>query len=122
MNIKFSSFMIIAYALTWFFFVLSAAFVPNDYGSVYSLIAFSLLGAVQCLAILFSRKNIKSLVVFCAFINYIFVFLRVMVLSFFPENAKYLGSELAFDAIQISETILFLTIFYIFFLCRLIFL
>ncbi len=105
--------MIIAYALTWFVFVLSAALVPNDYGSVYSVIAFSLLGAVQCLAILFSRVNIKSLVVFCAFVNYIFVFLRVTVLSFFPENAKY-SSELDFDAIQITETILFITMFYLF--------
>ena len=107
--------MIIAYALTWFVFVLSAALVPNDYGSVYSVIAFFLLGAMQCLAILFSRLNIKSLVVFCAFISYIFVFLRVTVLSFFPENAKYLGTELDFDAIQITKTILFITIFYLFF-------
>jgi len=113
-NIKFSSFMIIVYALTWFVFVLSAALVPNNYGSSYSVIALALLGGLQCLAILFSRVNIKSLVIFCALINYIFVFLRVTVLSFFPENAKYLGI-LDFDAIQITETILFITIFYLFF-------
>lgn len=107
--------MIVAYSLTWFVFVLSAAFSPNNYGSVYSVVAFSLLGTVQCLAILFSRTNIKSLVVFCAFINYVFVFSRITILSFFPWNAKYLGTELDFDVTQITETILFITIFYLFF-------
>ena len=114
-NIKFSNLLVTMYALTWLVFLLSAFFSPNTYGSGYVLLAFSLLGAVQCFAILLSRSNMKGFILFCALVNYVFIFLRVTFLSFFPESAKYFGTELEFDAIQIAETILFVTTFLLFF-------
>ena len=62
---------------------------------------------VNCLGVLHANKNCIGLALY-ALISYVFIFTRIAVLSFFPEEARWFGEELQYTSSEIANTIYYI--------------
>jgi hypothetical protein len=111
MILRLSNISILLYIFTWAIFFLSFLLGENNYRTFSVLICLSFMGLVHCVALKYSRATVIPLVIFYALINYVFVFLQIAILSYFPTITKYFQTALAFRTDQVADTLLYIRIF-----------
>jgi len=108
MTARLSSWLILLYLITGALILVNSAFSSNSFSSGYVQLGILALIFVNCLGILHANKNCIGLALFYALISYIFIFVRIAVLSFFPEEARWYGEELQYTSHEIANTIYYI--------------
>lgn len=108
MTAKFSRWLILLYLLTGAVVLINSAFSSNSFSSGYVQLGILALMIVNCLGVLHANKNCIGLALFYALISYVFIFSRIAVLSFFPEEGRWFGEELQYTSSEIANTIYYL--------------
>ena len=108
MTARFSSWLIFLYLITGVLVLVNSSLSSNNFNSAYVQLGILALVFVNCLGILHANKNCIGLALFYALISYVFIFTRIAVLSFFPEEARWFGEELQYTSSEIANTIYYI--------------
>ena len=108
MTARLSSWIIFLYLITGTLTLINTAFSSNNFSSGYVQLGILALMFVNCLGVLHANKNCIGLALFYALISYVFIFTRIAVLSFSPEEARWFGEELQYTSSEIANTIYYI--------------